>query len=115
MSGPVTWEIINQIWPILTSTVAIILWLNRKFSTAAAARTTMEKELKDHVDKELSKLSGNVDRVEKDLLRHQRYAAENFATKVEQKDFNRAVKESIDRLGEKLDAFVLESHRPHSK
>ncbi|GGA60701.1 hypothetical protein [Pelagibacterium lentulum] len=109
----ITWELVNNIWPIVVTVVAVVVWLNRKFAAAATARSQSEERLKSHVDVEVKTVTGTVQdiathtaQVERELLKHQRFAAENFATKPELARSHDEVKASIDKLSDKIDDVI---------
>jgi hypothetical protein len=117
MGSAITWELVNNVWPIVVTVVLVVAWLNRKFAAAATARTDSEDRVKGHVDGEVKHVTASVQtiathtaNVERELLKHQRFAAENFATKSELARSHDEVKVSIDKLSDKIDN-VMKSRR----
>ena len=60
MGSASTWELVNNVWPIVVTVVLVVAWLNRKFAAAASARSESEERLKTHVDVEVNGVSASV-------------------------------------------------------
>lgn len=118
--SPLTLDVLLQLLTLVAFAVGIVTWLHRKMSAdrdeSARARAAQHKEMKTLVEAQvatvhvkLESLGIKVNQVEIDLLKHQRYAAENFATKNEVERDRQELMGKLDKIDAKIDLIAPRS------